>query len=85
MSRLTSDEAFRAQLTARPAEALAEYGIILPAELIPDNVQLPPAQELRDAVNRLEDQYPVSRGWFSPLWVLVTWFQGLPAPPNTQR
>ena len=48
---LTDDE-FRARLEQSPREVLAEYGIDLPSQLIPENVSLPQGSEVEQVLYR---------------------------------
>ena len=41
IEKLATDDEFRAELAADPAETLADYGIHLPDEEVPQNIALP--------------------------------------------
>lgn len=51
MERLASDDDFRAELQDYPTEVLADYGLEVPAELIPTPVTLPPKEEIQEALS----------------------------------
>jgi putative modified peptide len=81
MNRLIDDDEFRAQLTRSPRDALSEYGIVVPSELLPDEVELPSSEELRQARDRVDvEDYPrfgedAYMGKFSPIWICMAWFR----------
>jgi hypothetical protein len=47
VNRLTDDMEFRERLTQDPTAELGRYGISIPAELLPERVELPSPDELR--------------------------------------
>ncbi len=50
VQRLATDDAFRDEFESEPAAALAEYGIAVDPEKVPESVELPPKEELADLV-----------------------------------
>ena len=63
---LTDDE-FRARLEQSPREVLAEYGIDLPSQLIPENVSLPQGSEVEQVLGTIPGGYPLrgdADAWF---------------------
>jgi hypothetical protein len=71
---LTHDD-FRKRLEHNPAEVLAEHGIELAPELIPDRVKLPQRKELEHLVGRIPGgqgfRTEDGEGFFHPLMVLI--------------
>lgn len=54
VERVTSDDDFRAALTDDPGRVLAEFGIDVPPELLPEQVSLPSKHEL-EAIHQVFD------------------------------
>jgi len=47
VNRLVSDSELRARLTGNPQEELARYGISVPPTFLPEQVELPSPEEIR--------------------------------------
>lgn len=47
LQRFATDDQFRAELQANPSSALAEYGIQVDTEQLPENVSLPEADSVQ--------------------------------------
>jgi|SRR5438552_9735318 len=63
---LTDDE-FRGRLEQNPREVLAQYGIELPSQLIPENVSLPQGSEVEQILETIPGGYPLrgeADAWF---------------------
>jgi putative modified peptide len=71
LARLSSDDEFRARVVAEPVRALAEYGVDVRPEDVPERVTLPSKRALSAARARLsrETRDAVSHAKFSPLRV----------------
>jgi putative modified peptide len=50
VSRLATDDEFRARLARNPADVLAEYDIEVPPAAVPAEVVLPPRAQLAEAL-----------------------------------
>jgi putative modified peptide len=77
VDRLVNDTEFRERLTQNPIEELAHYGISVSPALLPERIELPSPEELRQALNAIEtgelggyENYI----WFRPFWFLTIWF-----------
>lgn len=64
--RMAEDDAFRETLESSPRETLATFGIHYPPELIPDEISLPPKDEIRAA---LDDMRPTAQKLFHGHWI----------------
>ncbi len=60
--RITHDDQFRTRLQTRPHDALAEYGLHLDPEDLPQKVTLPSKEALRDSP--LEADLPEWVRWY---------------------
>ncbi len=72
--RLASDDDFRDEFERDPEKVLREYHIHLPQEYLPDQVTLPPKEDIEDRISSAEPQLLGLMGWF------CGWFIQPPPP-----
>jgi|SRR5579872_302091 len=53
LERLADDDKFRTRFEENTVEVLAEYGIAIPSERVPEGVAAPPKEELAEMRDRL--------------------------------
>jgi putative modified peptide len=80
VDRLVNDTEFRERLAQNPTAELAQYGISIPPALLPERVELPSPDEVRQALDAIDagefgGDYE-ARGPFT-LWFSVIWFSKL--------
>lgn len=68
MERLAADDDFRAQLEENPRAVLADYGIDVPEELVPSQVQLPAKDEV-EQIRGVLSQPAIGVPEFPCLWI----------------
>jgi hypothetical protein len=90
MSRLIDDPEFRERLARNPVEELARYGINVPSALLPEQVELPSPEEIRQVRAGVEadefTQFPIDggvMGKFGPLWCALIWLIKFKRLPGT--
>jgi putative modified peptide len=72
VDRLVNDTEFRERLTQNPIEELARYGISVPPALLPERVELPSPDEVRQARDAIETGE--LGGYENFIWFLPIWF-----------
>jgi putative modified peptide len=78
MAKLVDDHEFRERLTQNPVEELAQYGINVPPDLLPEQVELPSPEEITQCRDRVDaDEFADGGGMikFHPLWPTLWWFR----------
>jgi putative modified peptide len=77
VDRLINDTEFRERLAQNPNAEFAQYGISIPPALLPERVELPSPDEVRQALDAIDagefgGDYERSgpfRLWFSVIWL----------------
>jgi putative modified peptide len=85
MDRLINDTEFRERLVQNPVEELAGYGINVPPSLLPEQVELPSPEEIRQMQDRIDaDEFSDGGGMiqFAPLWPALWWFRQFSEQPG---
>jgi putative modified peptide len=90
--KLSTDDEFRRRLERNPAEALAEYHISVPLELIPGVVSLPPKEVVQQALSNFTRAGELNvrnlhTAFASSMWpfVLFWWLYFTPARPPHRK
>ena len=71
IKRLISDDEFRARFEHDTQELLAEYGIDVPSEMIPDEVKAPPPEALEQVRDQIKQRAEMEEDSF--LWAFIFW------------
>jgi putative modified peptide len=58
VERLATDEAFRTRYQNETQDVLAEYGVEMPDDMIPEKVELPDPESLQQALAALREERP---------------------------
>jgi hypothetical protein len=74
MDRLINDTGFRERLEQDPNAELGQYGISIPPALLPDRVELPSPDELRQAYEAIDPDGLPDYGYFKPFFPFVPFF-----------
>ena len=74
MDRLINDTGFRERLAQDPNAELGRYGISIPPALLPDRVELPSPDELRQAYDAIDTDELIAYGQGKPFYPFVPFF-----------
>jgi hypothetical protein len=86
LDRIVNDPAFYEQLSQNPNDALAQYGISVPPSFLPEQVELPSPDQIRQARDAMDTgefseeiwRYSYEDGGSAKVWVilwLALWFR----------
>jgi putative modified peptide len=74
VDRLINDTEFRESLAQDPNAVLGQYGISIPAPLLPDLVELPSPDELRQAYEAVDADELINYGYQKPFKPFLPFF-----------